>query len=89
MNIRKAGLYVKRKKATCVTHEKKESLGTILAEKILGFDLRISCQFQPIERNKEMSLFDLQTVGFWDSKNATLIAEIVTIGVTPCGFEIL
>jgi len=46
LNIRKAGLYVKRKKATCVTHEKKESLGTILAEKILGFDLRISCHYK-------------------------------------------
>jgi hypothetical protein len=41
LNIRKAGLYVKQEKATCVTHEKKESLGTILAEKILGFDPRI------------------------------------------------
>ena len=30
-----------------------------------------------------MSLFDLQTVGFWASKNATKIAENITIGVIP------
>jgi hypothetical protein len=36
---------------------------------------RISCQLQPIEMNKKMSLFDLQTVGFLALKNATIIAE--------------
>jgi hypothetical protein len=52
LNIRKAELYVKTEKGTkwqkntCITREAKESLGTILAEKILGFAPRISCQYR-------------------------------------------
>jgi hypothetical protein len=30
------------------------------------------------EKNKEMFLFDLHTVGYWVSKNATKIADSVT-----------
>ena len=37
---------------------------------------RISCQLYPIEKNKDMALFDLQTVAFWVCKNATSIALI-------------
>jgi hypothetical protein len=47
----------KAKKTTCVTREAKESLGTILAEKILGFAPRISCQYNPLKgRRKRLYL---------------------------------
>ena len=36
----------------------------------------IACQIQPPERNKEIPLFDLQTVGSWILKNATSIARL-------------
>jgi hypothetical protein len=37
----------------------------------------ISCQGSLVEKNREMFLFDLQTVGFLALKNATIIADSV------------
>jgi hypothetical protein len=39
---------------------------------------RVSCQTSIPKQNKEMSLFDLQTVTFWQLKNAPRIADFET-----------
>ena len=38
--------------------------------------LNISCQIKLLKNNKEMSPFDLQTVGFWVSKNIPSIGRL-------------
>ena len=49
---------------------------------LLGLQKRdVSCQLHPIEKNKDMALFDLQIISFWASKNASELAEIMTSGI--------
>jgi hypothetical protein len=40
--------------------------------------MNMACQTSIPKRNKEMSLFDLQTVTFWQLKNAPRIADFET-----------
>jgi hypothetical protein len=52
----------------------RDSFGPLKSENILPI--------QPFEKNTEMSLFDLQTVGFWSLKNATNIADIAISAIS-------
>jgi hypothetical protein len=45
---------------------------------------RTACQFQPIERKKKMSRFDLQTVGLWFRKTRHRWQNIPLVSLTRC-----
>lgn len=67
-----------------------KNVKTMFQEEINGLNLggigipkvNISCQLQHLEKNREISLFDLQIVSFWALKKAPRIAEIENFAIS-------